>query len=66
MKIEFYAEANENYSPIRVATAIIEHCMNLTNYDSDSIDMEYRFLKEVNEHIDVFLKNFDNKGSDAE
>ena len=40
--------------------------MNLTNYDSDSIDMEYRFLKEVNEHIDVFLKNFDNKGSDAE
>ena len=65
MTIEVIAEANEIDSPIRFATAIIEKCMDLTNFNTD-IDLNYRYLKEVNEHIDVFLKNFDYKGSDSE
>lgn len=59
-------EANEIDTPIRFATAIIEKCMNLTTFNPDVIDMNYRYLKQVNEHIDVFLKNFDYKGSDSE
>lgn len=73
MKIAIELEQNEIDSPIRFATAIIERCMNITTFDpninwgwSDEIDMNYHYLKEVNEHIDVFLKNFDYKGSDPE
>ena len=65
MTIEVILEANEIDSPIRFATAIIEKCMNLTTFNPDAIDMNYRYLKEVNEHIDVFLKNFDYKGSES-
>ena len=64
MKIAIELEQNEIDSPIRFATAIIERCMNITTFDE--IDMNYHYLKEVNEHIDVFLKNFDYKGSDPE
>ena len=66
MTIEVNLEANEIDTPIRFATAIIEKCMNVTTFDSNEIDMNYHYLKEVNEHIDVFLKNFDYKGSDSE
>lgn len=59
MKIEIKLEENEIDSPIRFATAIIEKCMNLTTFNSDAIDMNYHYLKTVNEHIDVFLKNFE-------
>ena len=58
MTIKVNLEANEIDSPIRFATAIIEKCMNLTNFDPNEIDMNYHYLQEVNEHIDVFLKNF--------
>ncbi len=66
MTIMVNLEANEIDTPIRFATAIIEKCMNLTTFNPDVIDMNYRYLKQVNEHIDVFLKNFDYKGSDSE
>ncbi len=66
MIIKVILEANEIDTPIRFATAIIEKCMNVTTFDSNEIDMNYHYLKEVNEHIDVFLKNFDYKGSDSE
>lgn len=59
MKIEIILEENEIDSPIRFATAIIEKCMNLTTFNPDAIDMNYHYLKTVNEHIDVFLKNFE-------
>ena len=65
MKIEVIAEPNEIDSPIRFATAIIERCMELNSFNSD-IDMNYHYLQEVNEHIDIFLKNFDYKGSESE
>lgn len=66
MTIEVNLEANEIDSPIRFATAIIEKCMNVTTFDPNEVDMNYHYLKEVNEHIDIFLKNFDYKGSDSE
>ena len=66
MKIEIELEANEEESPIRFATAIIERYMNFKNFYPDNIDVNYRYLKAVNEHIDVFLKNFDYRGSDPE
>lgn len=66
MQIEVKVEANEIDSPIRFATAIIERCMEFTNFNPSDIDMNYHYLKTVNEHIDVFLKNFDYRGSDAE
>ena len=66
MTIKVILEANEIDTPIRFAAEIIERCMNLTTFDPDVIDMNYRYLKQVNEHIDVFLKNFDYKGSDSE
>lgn len=66
MKIEVIAETNEIDSPIRFATAIIERCMDLTTFNPNEIDLNYHYLQEVNEHIDVFLKNFDYKGSDSE
>ena len=66
MKILIELEANEEESPIRFATAIIERCMNFKNFYPNDIDMNYHYLKTVNEYIDVFLKNFDYKGSDSE
>ena len=66
MKIEVELEANEEDSPIRFATAIIERCMSFKNFHPNDIDMNYHYLKTVNEHIDVFLKNFDYRGSDSE
>ena len=62
MKIEVIAEANELVSPIRFATAIIEKCMEIKKINED-VDLNYLYLKEVNEHIDVFLKGFYKKGS---
>lgn len=66
MKIEIELEANEEESPIRFATAIIDRCMNFKNFYPNEVDMNYRYLKTVNEHIDVFLKNYDYRGSDSE
>lgn len=66
MKIVIELEQNEIDSPIRFATAIIERCMKITTFNSDELDMNYHYLKEVNEHIAVFLNNFDYKGSDTE
>jgi hypothetical protein len=66
MTIKVNLEANEIDSPIRFATAIIEKCMNLTNFDPNEIDMNYHYLQEVNEHIDIFLKNLIINGSDSE
>ena len=40
--------------------------MNFKNFYPNDIDMNYHYLKTVNEHIDVFLKNFDYRGSDPE
>lgn len=57
MKIEVNLEANEVDSPIRFATAIIEKCMDIKSFNAD-IDLNYCYLKEVNEHLDVFLKGF--------
>lgn len=65
MTIKVNLEPNEIDSPIRFATAIIEKCMNINSFNSD-IDLNYRYLKEVNEHIDVFLKGFYRKGSESE
>lgn len=59
MTIEVNLEENEEESPIRFATAIIERCMNFKNFYPDQVDMNYHYLKAVNEHIDVFLKNFE-------
>ena len=64
MRLIVELESNEIDSPIRFATAIIEKCMNVTTFNSNEIDMNYHYLKTVNEHIDVFLKNFDYR-SDA-
>lgn len=64
MTIEVNLDANEIDTPIRFATAIIERCMNIMTFSPDEIDMNYHYLKEVNEHIDIFLKNFDYKGSE--
>ena len=66
MKIEVELEPNEIDSPIRFATAIIERCMDLTTFNPNEIDFNYHYLQEVNEHIDIFLKNFDYKGSYTE
>ena len=65
MTIEVNLEPNEIDSPIRFATAIIERCMNIKSFNPD-IDLNYSYLKAVNEHIDVFLKNFELKGSESE
>lgn len=65
MTIEVNLEANEIDSPIRFATAIIEKCMDIKSFNTD-IDLNYSYLKEVNEHIDVFLKGFYCKGSESE
>lgn len=65
MKIEVELEQNELDSPIRFATAIIERCMDIKGFNSD-IDLNYRYLKEVNEHISVFLKGFYLDGSESE
>lgn len=59
MKLEVELEQNEIDSPIRFATAIIEKCMNVTTFNPYDVDMQYRYLQEVNEHIGIFLKNFD-------
>ena len=66
MKLIVELEPNEIDSSIRFATAIIEKCMSFTTFNSNEIDRNYHYLKEVNEHIDIFLKNFDYKGSDPE
>lgn len=66
MKIEVIEEANEIDSPIRFATAIIERCMDLTTLNPNEIDLNYHYLKEVNEHIDIFLKYFEYKGCESE
>lgn len=66
MTIEVNLEENEEESPIRFATAIIERCMNFKNFYPDNIDANYHYLKTVNEHIDVFLKNLNYKGIDSE
>lgn len=66
MTIEVNLEPNEIDSPIRFATAIIERCMNVTTFNPNEVDMYYHYLKTVNEHIDVFLKNFELKGSESE
>lgn len=63
MKLIVELESNEIDSPIRFATAIIEHCIN---FNPDNFDLNYRYLNEVNEHIDIFLKNIYSKGSDSE
>lgn len=65
MKIEVIVETNEIDSPIRFATAIIERCMDLTTLNPNEIDLNYHYLKEVNEHIDIFLKNFEYKGGES-
>lgn len=65
MKLEIKLEPNEIDSPIRFATAIIEKCMDIKSFNSD-IDLNYRYLKEVNEHINVFLKGFYRKEGDSE
>ena len=65
MKLIIELEPNEIDSPIRFATAIIEKCMKFTTFNSDELDMNYHYLKEVNGHIDVFLKSFDYKGSES-
>ena len=65
MKIEVITEANEIDSPIRFATAIIEKCMDIKGFNPN-IDLNYCYLKEVNEHIDVFLKGFYSRGNDSE
>ena len=59
MKILIELEENEEESPIRFATAIIDRCMNFKNFCPNEVEMNYRYLKAVNEHIDVFLKNFE-------
>ena len=66
MTIEVNLEPNEIDSPIRFATAIIERCMNVTTFNPNEVDMNYHYLKTVDEHIDVFLKNFELKGSESE
>lgn len=63
MKIDVELEQNELDSPIRFATAIIERCMDIKGFNSD-IDLNYHYLKEVNEYINVFLKGFYLKGSE--
>ena len=65
MTIEVNLGPNEIDSPIRFATAIIEKCMDIKSFNPD-VDLNYRYLKEVNEHIDVFLKGFYRKGSESE
>lgn len=67
MTIEVNLEPNEIDSPIRFATAIIERCMDIKSFNPD-IDLNYSYLKAVNEHIDVFLKGFyrNRNGSDSE
>ena len=65
MKLEIKLEPNEIDSPIRFATAIIEKCMDMNHFNSD-IDFNYRYLKEVNGHIDVFLKGFYRKEGENE
>ena len=66
MRLIVELEPNEIDSPIRFATAIIERCMNVETFNPNEVDMNYHYLKTVNQHIDVFLKNFDYKGSDVE
>lgn len=65
MKLIIELEQNEIDSPIRFATAIIEKCMDMDNFNTDIIDLNYRYLKEVNGHIDVFLKGFYRKEGDV-
>lgn len=38
--------------------------MDMHSFNSD-IDLNYRYLKEVNEHIDIFLKGFYRKERDV-
>lgn len=64
MKLIIELEPNEIDSPIRFATAIIEKCMDMNHFNSD-IDFNYRYLKEVNGHIDVFLKGFYREEGDV-
>ena len=66
MRLIVELEPNEIDSPIRFATAIIERCMNVETFNPNEVDMNYHYLKTVNQHIDVFLKNFDYYGSEAE
>lgn len=65
MKLIIELEPNEIDSPIRFATAIIEKCMDMNNFNPD-IDFNYRYLKEINGHIDVFLKGFYRKEGESE
>lgn len=65
MKLIIELEPNEIDSPIRFATAIIDKCMDMNNFNPN-IDLNYCYLKQVHEHIDVFLKSFDYKGRDSE
>lgn len=63
MTLEVDLEPNEVDSPIRFAIAIIERCMNVETFNPNEVDMNYHYLQEVNEHIDIFLKHFDYKES---
>lgn len=64
MNIIVQLDANETDEPIRFATAVIERCMGVGTFSPIEVDIKYRYLKEVNEHIDVYLKNLDYKGSE--
>lgn len=58
MKIMVTIESGEIDSPIRFAAAVIERCMDVTNCDPDIVMVNYKYLCEVNEHIDTFIRHF--------
>jgi len=66
MTLEVNLEPNEIDSPIRFATAIIERCMNVTTFNPNEVDMNYIYLQEVNEHIDIFLKHYNIRRAESE
>lgn len=66
MEIKVNIEPNEIDSPIRFATAIIEHCMDVTCFNPTRLKENYNYLYEVNEHIDTFLRNFNYNISEEE
>ena len=58
MEIKVNIEPNEVDSPIRFATAIIERCMDINNFNPDRLKENYMYLCEVNEHIETFLRHY--------
>lgn len=58
MKIKVYKGPDEIDSPIRFATAVIEHCMDVTVFNPDNVRLYYKYLCEVNEYIDTFIRHF--------